>query len=49
MYLADMVIATNSGKTLEIVALIRINVFTAHLASAEQPCPFSQQTRQVPT
>lgn len=37
MYLPDAVIATNSGKTLEIVALIWTNVFTGHLASAGWP------------
>lgn len=37
MYLPDTVITTNSGKTLEIVALIRMNNFTKHLVSADWP------------
>lgn len=48
-----MVIATNSGKTLEIVALIGTDAFTGYLASAGWPAqsshvPFLSKLHKIP-
>lgn len=50
---ADIVIATNSGKTLDIVALIRTDAFTGYLASAGWPArsshvPFLSKLHKIP-